>query len=178
MAYCCIACPLRRRRGQQGERPVSRGATCMFPGLRNTCLSAWFGCILLLCMAPTNVWSDTDKTTVDLERGRPGAASRYHRPRAEYLYRYDKTDVDLAAPLAQPSPEAQRASQRPGTLTPAAPDPETPIPVVPRPRTLAPPAPGPRILTPEVPTNPEILPTPFRVPTNISPGGAPLGGER
>ena len=91
--------------------------------IRRTCLRAWFGGVLLVCMATTTAWSDTDKTAVDLERGRPEAASRYHRPRAVPLYHSDKTEVDLAVPLAQQSPEAQRAPQRPGTLPPAAPVP-------------------------------------------------------
>ncbi len=89
--------------------------------IHSTCLSSWFGCVLLVCIATTNAWSDTDKTVVDLERSRPGAASRYHRPRAAHLYHYDKTEVDLAVPLAQQSPEEQRPAQHPGTLTPAAP---------------------------------------------------------
>jgi hypothetical protein len=104
----------------------------MLPHLRHTCLSGCLGCVLLLCIAATNTWSETDKTIVDLERGRPEAASRYHRPRAAHLYHYDKTEVDLAVPLAQPS-EAQRAPQRPGTLTPAAPVPTTPPPQAPLP---------------------------------------------
>ena len=91
----------------------------------STCLSGWFGCVLLVCIATTNAWSDTDKTIVDLERGRPEAASRYHRPRAAHLYHYDKTEVDLAVPLAQQAPEEQRPAQRPGTLTAPAPVPTT-----------------------------------------------------
>lgn len=91
--------------------------------IRRTCLSAWFGGILLVCIAATTAWSDTDKTAVDLERGRPEAASRYHRPRAAHLYHSDQTEVDLAvAPVPQP-PGAQPAPQRPGTLPPPAPVP-------------------------------------------------------
>jgi len=105
----------------------------MFPHLRHTCLSGCFGCVLLLCIAATNTWGETDKTIVDLERGRPEAASRYHRPRAEHLYQYDKTEVDLAVPLTQQPSEAPRASQRPGALTPAAPAPPTPPPQAPLP---------------------------------------------
>ena len=97
------------------------------------CRSGWLVCILLVCIATTNAWSDTDKTDVDLERGRPEAASRYHRPRAAHLYQYDKTTVDLAVPLVQPAPEEPRASQRPGTLTPSAPAPTPPPPQAPRP---------------------------------------------
>jgi len=123
--------------------------------LRHTCRSVWFVCLLLVGLAATNVWSDTDKTEVDLERGRPEAASRYHRPRAAHLYQYDKTAVDLAVPLVQqPSEEGPSgpksgptdypistptqsrqpgASQRPGTLTPPVPAPTPPPPQAPPP---------------------------------------------
>ena len=37
--------------------------------IRSTCLSGWFVCVLLVCIAVPNAWSDTDKTDVDLERG-------------------------------------------------------------------------------------------------------------
>ena len=110
----------------------------MFPHLRHICLSGCFGCILLLCIVAINAWSETDKTIVDLERGRPEAASRYHRPRAAHLYQYDKTEVDLATPLAQQPAEAQRAPQRPGTLTPAVPAPPLPAPPPPPPQTPLP----------------------------------------
>lgn len=83
---------------------------------RNSVCNAWFVCVLLVCMASTTVWSDSDKTIVDLERGLPEAPSRYHRPRAAHVYQYDKTEVDLAAPLPQQPAEAQRGSQRPATL--------------------------------------------------------------
>jgi hypothetical protein len=115
----------------QGESIVRRGATRMSTHIRTLCLSGWFVCVLLVCIAATNASSDTDKTIVDLERGRPEAASRYHRPRAAHLYQYDKTEIDLAAPLAQQPAEAQPASQRPGTLAPAAPAPTTPPPQTP-----------------------------------------------
>ncbi len=101
--------------------------------LRHTCRSVWFVCLLLVGLAATNVWSDTDKTEVDLERGRPEAASRYHRPRAAHLYQYDKTAVDLAVPLGQQPSEEPRASQRPGTLTPPVPAPTPPPPQTPLP---------------------------------------------
>ena len=96
---------------------------------RNIFLSAWSVCALLVCMASTNAWSDSDKTIVDLQRGIPEAPSRYHRPRAEQRYDYDKTAVDLAAPLAPQPTEAQRAVQRPATLTTPTPAPtNTPTP--------------------------------------------------
>ena len=91
--------------------------------LRSTCRRGWFGCVLVVCMAATNAWSDTDKTVVDVERSRPGAASGYHGPRAAHLYHYDKTEVDLALPVVPQSPEAQRPSQHPGTLPAALPVP-------------------------------------------------------
>ena len=93
---------------------------------RNIFLSAWFVCALLVCITSTTVWSDSDKTIVDLQRGLPDAPSRYHRPRAEQRYQYDKTEVDLAVPLTQQPPEEQRASQRPATPTPPAPAPANP----------------------------------------------------
>lgn len=97
--------------------------------LCSTCRNVWFVGVLLVCIAATHAWSDSDKTEVDLERGRPEAASLYHRPRAAHLYHYDKTVVDLAVPLAPQPPEEQRAPQRPGTLTPSAPaPPPTPLP--------------------------------------------------
>jgi len=133
MAYCCISLPLLQRIGVQGDSIVRRGETCMSTPIRSTCLSGWFVCVLLVCIAVPNAWSDTDKTVVDLERGRPEAASRYHRPRAAHLYHYDQTAVDLAVPLAQQPPEEPRASQRPGTLTPAAPAPTPPPPQAPLP---------------------------------------------
>ena len=98
----------------------------MSPPPRNIFLSTWLVCVLYLCIASPSAWSDSDKTIVDLERGRPEAASRYHRPRAEHRYQYDKTEVDLAVPLTQPSAEEQRASQRPATPTPPAPAPANP----------------------------------------------------
>ena len=98
----------------------------MPPLTRNICLSTWLICVLSLYIASPNAWSDSDKTVVDLERGRPEAASRYHRPRAAHLYQYDKTEVDLAVPLSPQPAEEQRASQRPATPTPPVPAPANP----------------------------------------------------
>lgn len=98
----------------------------MFLPTRNIFLSTWLVCVLYLCIASPIAWSDSDKTIVDLERGRPEAASRYHRPRAAHLYQYDKTQVDLAVPLPQQPAEEQRASQRPATPTPPVPAPANP----------------------------------------------------
>ncbi len=88
----------------------------MFPHTRNIFLSTWLVCVLYLCIASPIAWSDSDKTIVDLERGRPEASSRYHRPRAEQRYQYDKTEVDLAVPLThlrrhQPTHPSRRPSQ-------------------------------------------------------------------
>ena len=105
----------------------------MFTHARSICLSAWFVGVLLVCMASTVAWSDSDKTIVDLQRGQPEAPSRYHRPRAAHLYQYDKTEVDLAVPLPQQPAEAQRGSQRPATLTEPPPAPTTPAPQAPPP---------------------------------------------
>ena len=93
---------------------------------RGVCLGAWLFCALLVCMASTTAWSDSDKTIVDLQRGLPEAPSRYHRPRAAHLYQYDKTEVDLAVPLPQQPAEEQRGSQRPATLPAPMPAPTTP----------------------------------------------------
>ena len=93
---------------------------------RNIVFSIWCICALLVCIASTTAWSDSDKTTVDLERGQPEAASRYHRPRAAHLYQYDKTVVDLAVPLPPQSAEEQQGPQRPATLPAPMPAPATP----------------------------------------------------
>jgi len=59
---------------------------------------SFFGCI-----GWQPAWGDTDKTIVDLERGPSALPARYSRPRGAQLYRYDKTEIDFAAPLtAQP----------------------------------------------------------------------------
>jgi hypothetical protein len=115
-----------REEGAKGEMLVSTHT-------RNILLSAWFLCALLVCIASTTVWSGSDKTIVDLERGLPEAPSRYHRPRAAHLYQYDKTEVDLAVPLPQQPAEEQRGSQRPATLpapmpAPTAPPSQAPLP--------------------------------------------------
>jgi len=100
----------------RGEGAKYQGETFVPTHTRNILLSACFFCALLVCIAPTTARSDSDKTTVDLERGLPQAPSRYHRPRAAHLYQYDKTEVDLAIPLPQQPAEEQRGSQRPTTL--------------------------------------------------------------
>ena len=61
--------------------------------MRNILLGACFFYVVLVCLVPTTTWADFDKTIVDLQRGRPEAASRYYRPRAAQLYRWDKTEV-------------------------------------------------------------------------------------
>jgi len=101
--------------------------------MRTTVLRAWYTGLLLLCLLSLNAWSASDKTIVDLERGQPEAASRYHRPRAEHRYQYDKTETDLAAPLPPQTPEGQGEVQRAPSPTPPAPTPakpprETPLP--------------------------------------------------
>ena len=92
---------------------------------RNRVCRAWCVCIVLVCMASTTAWSDSDKTVVDLQRGLPEAPSRYHRPRAAHLYQYDKTELDQAVPLPLQPAEVQRGSQRPATLTAPRPAPTT-----------------------------------------------------
>ena len=90
----------------------------MFTHVRRSCLGAWCLCVVLVCLVATTAWSDSDKTTVDLQRGLPEAPSRYYRPRAAQLYQYDKTRVDLAVPLPRPPGEAPSESHRPATLPP------------------------------------------------------------
>jgi len=117
----------------RGEGAQYQGEMFMSTHTRSLCLGAWFICALLVCMASTTAWSDSDKTIVDLQRGRPEAPSRYHRPRAAHLYQYDKTEVDLAVPLPQQPAEEQRDSQRPATLPAPMPAPTTPPPQTPLP---------------------------------------------
>jgi len=135
--------------------------------LRRTYLSGWFGGVLLVCIAAINAWSGTDKTVADLEGSRPAAASLYHRPRAVHLYHYDKTEVDLAVPLAQQAPEEQRPARHPGTL------------LAPTAGSGTPPTPTPGRGTFPAPTaDPGTSPAPFPVPTNLSPRGPLSEGER
>jgi hypothetical protein len=109
-----------------GEGAQYQGGMLVSTHLRCVFLRAWCTCAVLVCIASTTAWGDSDKTIVDLERGRPEAASRYHRPRAAHLYQYDKTEVDLAVPLPQQPAEEQGGAQRPATLP--APPPTTPSP--------------------------------------------------
>jgi hypothetical protein len=124
--YCFPSLSLWERVGVREEKTMYQGETCVSTRTRSILLSAWFICALLVCIASTTAWSDSDKTTVDLERGLPEAPSRYHRPRAARLYQYDKTEVDLAVPLPQQPAEEQRGSHRPATLTTPMPTPTTP----------------------------------------------------
>src|SRR5215813_12859913 len=66
MAYCCISLCRCQGLGVEGESIVRQEGTRMATHLRITCLSSWFVCVLLVCIAATNAWSDTDKTIVDL----------------------------------------------------------------------------------------------------------------
>lgn len=81
--------------------------------------SWWFWCIggLLVGLTTATAWGASDKTTVDLQHGESEAPSRYHRPRAAQLYRYDKTELDQATPLPQQPSTASSPGQRPATLT-------------------------------------------------------------
>jgi hypothetical protein len=131
MGYCFRS--LWESLGVRKAKILYQGEMFVSTHTRSICLSAWFICALLVCMASTTAWSDSDKTIVDLQRGLPEAPSRYHRPRAAHLYQYDKTEVDLASPLPQQSTEEQRGSQRPATLPAPMPAPTTPPPQVPLP---------------------------------------------
>ncbi len=131
MGYCFPS--LWERIGVRKAKILYQGEMFVSTHTRSLCLGAWFLCTLLVCMASTTAWSDSDKTIVDLQRGLPEAPSRYHRPRAAHLYQYDKTEVDLAAPLPPQPAEEQRDSQRPATLPAPLPAPTTPPPQAPLP---------------------------------------------
>ncbi|MGE3538109.1 MAG: hypothetical protein AB7N91_11830 [Candidatus Tectimicrobiota bacterium] len=94
----------------------------MLRRLAGVCLGTL--CLSSLCMTltPPPVWSASDKTVVDLDRGLPEAPARYRRPRGVQHYRSDKTEVDLAVPLAQSTDGAPQtpppAAATPGTLLP------------------------------------------------------------
>jgi len=88
----------------------------VFTRMCNILLGACFFYVVLVCLVPTTTWADFDKTIVDLQRGRPEAASRYYRPRAAQLYRWDKTEVDLGVPLPPPPVQEQRGSKYPSLL--------------------------------------------------------------
>ena len=105
----------------------------VYPHTQHLCSVPGFVCALLVCIASTTAWSDSDKTIVDLERGLPEAPSRYHRPRAAHLYQYDKTEVDLAVPSHSNLPRnsvvrnALLRSQR-QCRPPTTPPPQAPLP--------------------------------------------------
>ena len=124
MRYCVTSC--RESIGVRQAKTLYQGEMFVSTHARSLCLGVWCICALFVCMASTTAWSDSDKTIVDLQRGRPEAPSRYHRPRAAHLYQYDKTEVDLAVPLPQQPAEEQRDSQRPATLPAPMPAPTTP----------------------------------------------------
>jgi len=114
MGYCFAS--LWKSIGGRQAKTLYQGEMFVSTRACSICLGAWCICALLVCMASTTAWSDSDKTIVDLQRGLPEASSRYHRPRAAHLYQWDKTEVDLGVPLPQQSTEEQRGSQRPATL--------------------------------------------------------------
>src|SRR5215510_8937713 len=124
MGYCFPSLCERSRGGK--AKTLYLGEMLVSTHICSICLGAWFICALLVCMASTTAWSDSDKTIVDLQRGLPEASSRYHRPRAAHLYQWDKTEVDLGVPLPQQSTEEQQGPQRPATLLAPMPAPTTP----------------------------------------------------
>jgi hypothetical protein len=126
MGYCFPS--LCERSGRRKAKTLYLGEMLVSTHICSICLGAWFICALLVCMASSTAWSDSDKTIVDLQRGLPEAPSRYHRPRAAHLYQYDKTEVDLAVPLPPQPAEEQRGVQRPATLPAPVPPPTTPSP--------------------------------------------------
>ena len=133
MGYCFTSLFLWKRAVVREAKTLYQGETFVSIAPRRIFLDAWFVCAVLIGIVSTIAWSDSDKTIVDLERGRPEAPSRYHRPRAAHLYQYDKTEVDLAVPLPQQPTVEQRGAQRPATLPapispPTTPSPQTPPP--------------------------------------------------
>lgn len=131
MGYCFTSLSLWKRVVVREANALYQGEMFVSTHIRSIFLGAWFVCALFVCITSTTAWSDWDKTIVDLERGRPEAPSRYHRPRAAHLYQYDKTEVDLAMPLPQQPAEAQRGVQRPTTLPAPLSPPNTPSPQTP-----------------------------------------------
>ena len=131
MGYCFPS--LWQRIGVRKAKTLYQGEMFVSTHTRSSGLGAWFLGALLVCMASTTAWSDSDKTIVDLQRGLPEAPSRYHRPRAAHLYQYDKTEVDLAVPLPEQPAQEQRGSQRPASLPAPTPAPTTPPPQAPLP---------------------------------------------
>lgn len=133
MGYCFTSLSPGKRVVVREAKTLYQGETFVSIPARSIFRGAWFVCASLVCIASTTAWSDSDKTIVDLERGRPEAPSRYHRPRAAHLYQYDKTEVDLATPLPQQPTEEQRGVQRPATLPAPLSSPTTPSPQAPPP---------------------------------------------
>jgi len=131
MGYCSTALSLWQRVVVREAKTLYQGETFVSKPTHSLFLRSWFVCTLLVCIAFTTAWSDSDKTIVDLDRGQPEASSRYHRPRAAHLYQYDKTEVDLTVPLPQQPAEEQRGAQRPATLPAPVSPPTTPSPQAP-----------------------------------------------
>ena len=86
------------------------------------------GMLMLLAGVQPGDWSVTDETTVDLERAPSVAATRYHHPRGARQYRYDETEVDLATPMAAPTPDTPQAAPAADDTPEAVPAPEEELP--------------------------------------------------
>jgi hypothetical protein len=89
------------------------------PPKRQWYVGGWLLLVLLWCGACTNVREHIEKpqhssgkTELDLEYGRPEAASRYHRPQWVHPYSYDKTEVDLGTPRASRADKEHPANNR------------------------------------------------------------------
>jgi hypothetical protein len=70
---------------------------------------------ILICLGWGLALGDTDKTIVDLERSPSALPARYSRPRGAQLYRYDKTELDVATSLTGQSDASQVPSQPQGS---------------------------------------------------------------
>ena len=86
------------------------------------------GMLMLLAGVQPGDWSMSDETTVDLERAPSVAATRYHHPRGARQYRYDETEVDLATPMAAPTPDTPQAAPAADDTPEAVPAPEEELP--------------------------------------------------
>jgi hypothetical protein len=75
----------------------------------------------LVCLSWGKAWGDSDKTIVDLERGPASLAIRYSRPRGAQLYRYDKTELDVATPVTDQTSDTQVSGSSQNTVPATAP---------------------------------------------------------
>ena len=78
---------------------------------------------IVLCLGGGWAWGETDKSSVDLERGPAALAARYARPRGAQVYRYDKTELDVATPLTEQANEVPGTRSSPNSTSEVTPTP-------------------------------------------------------